>query len=1011
MTLQHFEVQDRHGSALQFDHDVIASAAAPSPPPAATSAALPNGMQRLASGFGFNHQGLHDGSSDVYEVAPSPPAAAHHSHLYHRSTATVSPSASTSSQSTTLLPLPTYNTSYSRILAFERKLRRRKLARKEEAEEQRKLEELLSGPNPQVEEDLNDRAKASLSVHDDVDVSEDRQPMTTASHPLAQCRAMIRRGQLLQGMTLLMRVLQENANVQSYLPLSSDSDSPSVLISPLDTAAIAADIGRIFSSNIQLDHGDILDDGGKPPSPSSSSPPPLLPLWRPAILPTDISPVDLPKGVLCSHALATLFDGTIALGYDPPQAVSAILLSCFSQSMPQECYLGAVELIIELYGLEEIGMGVLSAMIVGYARVGMAETSERLLEDFARCHAHACGGQLHHISFSAGSAAPPPLNGWSRDGAIWSSLIRASVIANDIPGAYRWLNLFRAVRDGEVPLDMRPLASPTPYLTLMSGLEWHAIRRRVDEGGDAAGDAGTDPAPDAQIIQVVRTMRADGVEPSAQVLNFMAKFARKRRNVEGAVEALREVAGSRRRVATTAAETVDVDGEVTSTDKQPRPLSPTSPPTPPPEDLHHRTALATAIAHRLLSNGRDATPSTTTITVGRNWDAHTLQELFDVLKYAAGDAAAADGTLNAKRTTLAVSSVHAALPLRPRTVFQTMLALHLNFTNGVASATSPYLTTPTLYKALRCALDARYRDYPLALAVVQAFRLCNLEADTHRLLLMIVRSVEVEVGELEKRLSVGGEDVGGDPTSPVFTAHLAAAGVDEVSGRLSEWEWRGMRGARGGHPRQENSVEQVPDNALPTDGAELDDPSHATPPHRQLKMQSLVSLKNLLRWSIFHRIHCSVRGGGGGGDDEGPKWDWTVSGSVDDVDGVRTLHEQFASFRRERGRKRLPNHSLPSLSMAGTTAHEWQLSRAALDNVWRGCFDLCGEELRGRFTWSWDEDEIVRVRVKRSRGGGGGGGAESRAKAKVSTATDGNAVPKRGRGRPRKNVAAEERSF
>lgn len=868
------------------------------------------------------------------------------------------------------LPLSTYDTSFSRVTAFQRKSRRRQVLREEgRADRQRMLKWGQPSTEFKVTEELSSRAKNVFSdLHREGVLGLAQQHTRVVS----LCRTLIVRGQLLQGMTLLLQLFEENIDAKAYIGARFEGEERASMrsdriISPQDVSALASDISRVLTANVQINRS---KDTHIPP-------------WRPASVPDDVDHLELPAQLLCAHALASLFDKTVLLGYDPPHAVSAILLSCFSQSMVEANFTSALGLITELYGFKEMGTAVLSAALSGYGRFSKSAEGEMFLRDYA--FAHVSRGEAHseQSTYCPTSAyrlegCPVPLNGWSQSGAVWTSVIRSKVVEGDMQDAERWLQLYRQIRDeckrGHLSQELCPPGSCNPYLTIMSGYEWASVSReaqskfnRLDTQIDAEGDWKT--------MEVLRMLKADEIPFTTQMMSFVAKFARRRARTQSAVDSLKIVSDMGRGGATDKAKiaateknaSTDLEGgSAQGTHSAQGPVKSTAASISNINShLHARSEQATQMAHRLLASSSTPSSSEIVLEIGPNWDSHTFSEMFDMLKFSkvSDDGLASGDSILAGRQVVVrlQDSKRSAsrLPLRSRVLFQIMISQHLSSTKGNMDRRSIHITPPVLYKALRCALDERYRDYPLALAILQTFRLCNLQVDTYRLMLLITKAMEVELE--------------GDAHNAELL--FMAAGLREDSGHLREWQWKrndeageydvydGRRWVgRGGASSSETSaaVQEMQDGR-PSSSSSTSTSTSPTPSSSDVKITSMLSLKNLLRWATVERIRTSIEGRVSHDASETPwEWDWTRY-------APDTLHEQYrksleATQHDEANQDAAAN--LPKKVMAGTTEHEFNLTFACLKEVWNGVFELTvRRQDRRKYTCDWEEDEIMRVRV------------------------------------------------
>ncbi|CAO1626866.1 unnamed protein product [Sympodiomycopsis kandeliae] len=849
------------------------------------------------------------------------------------------PSSSSPTPQPPLRP-PTYDTSMSRISAYERKLRRQKVSRQVSQEEDRRLQKWFTAYEPVA----SSRVRNALPAHSTKESGE--------AIGVAQCRKLIRRGQLLQGMTVLMELCEKNIQAQTYLPprrqrrifqpfrhmtpqtsrfnrsrdldqlLSNHLEShlpQDQLISPDDLSSIASDISRVFSSARELDQTVSEDDKTQ--------------LWRPPVLPAEMHPFDLPKGLLCAHALATLFDSTISLGYDPPQALSAILLSCFSQAMPSECFTGAVELVLELYDWDGIELAVLSSIVAGYGRIGEMDIAERVLADFGTANAMSTGDQIRTVD----GQEPIALNGWSFEGAIWASMIRGHVLQGDIPGAYRWLNVFRSVRKeikaGILPVELCPPSTATPYLTLMTGLELRTLSQQDQPGVKNTTET------DRQISEILESMKQDGIQRSVQVLNFLAKFRRRRGKLVESMELLQGIDNAER------THPCDHPHQEVIT------------------NLQQRIQRATQIAKTLLSNVASDKEKKIVLQVNSKWDAHTYQELFDTLIY----------TTNANHDLhptyyLQLSSKTPLLPFTARNVLQCLLYQYL--TSSKRSQT--ILNSVTLYKALRCLLHSSIKDYSLGLAVLQMYRVFNVEVDTMRLFSVVTKAIEMELVD---------DDVG---TGKYFVA----SGLDPNNGHVVHW-------ARNpGHTKGGFQVVEGDDNS-PRDGWSVDFDRHqgvsgsqtiskvSQGRQQEIKIQSMVSLKNLLRWAISQRVEQRIQLDEWINDTEMSEHnDWITS----------DLKDRYNSLVANQTPPLPESDGTVTKVMAGTTSQEWQTSLYAMRQFWT---EFDSKFMKGQLQFYFpEEDEVVHVGLKKRSPG--------RPRKKHDFPERDSGLKKRPRGRPRK---------
>lgn len=991
---------------------------------------LPHGMQRLA--LDNFSQPQNDGVIRLPDSWTSMPPLPQPPVSEVKPSSTVPPDPSS---------LPTYSTSVSRITQMIRKKRARQALRKEVDEASRHLVGLLPSQGSPSSTNFTPRARFTLSDLDFFAASPDSGPSYVPS--VSKCRTLIRNGQLFQGMNAFNKLCDAIMSRRDYLPFQEppkpkpqqkkmskqekiskrkemfeqkksrqkrtavESSAPlnDCILSPRDVSAIASDINRIASGGVHLDLSKEMDSKS--------------PIWRTKSMPANLNPLDLPKPFLCAHALATIFDSTIALGYDPPQGVGAILLSCFSQSMSPECYTGAAELLLELHGLDGMGLGLLSSMMTGFSRLGQQDVAEKLLEDFAWAQAYIEQEQEQESQTQQSTAADStrlsgptqvyhvpntqiPLHGWSSDGAIWCSMIRSKIIVGDVAAAYQWLSHFRQVRReciaGNIPSSLMPPPSYTPYLTLMSGLEWRAVREKTKQhrrereaqqthgthvSEEAQASFGS-PKEDAKISEIVQAMREDKIDFSPQVLNLLASFARRRRKGDVALEALHNIFMVDRKAGTPISE------------EQKRTLD--APAGSLGLDVKARATRASRVGRQLLTQGVSiVSPShipEVLLTVGQNWDTHAFAAMFDMLNfkprsreevsYQGEDVCKADGIVQNRRLLLRMNTqITSNIPLRPRTLFQTMLARHVISTQGILSRTSLFLSPRTLYKALRCALSRRYRDFPLALAILQAFRVCNVEVDTHQVFTLVSAAAEGQAEEARRMRMENVQD--GDHSSPTHTARLFAAGLNEDKRKLSEWEWiddHAIRKSAGGNMSMEKAMKSPALQAV--DGVVQHEKSAAPlrhdPSMYEIKIKAMISLKNLLRWTIFQRVERMVQlqrlGSLAAKNEKGAdaaasfeardaEWDWTRSSSSS---SSNPIVDQFSAFAKDRETQRQQQRDapLPKSTAAGETEHEWRMSRLCVADVWQGVFDLCGEsgEERGasEYVWGWEEDEIVHIR-------------------------------------------------
>lgn len=262
-----------------------------------------------------------------------------------------------------------------------------------------------------------------------------------------------------------------------------------------------------------------------------------------------IDPSSMPASVLCAFTMAALFDACLAMRYTPEEDMIAVLLSCMSRavSSAQE-YDEFVSLALRSLqphhyseqnsSKESLPLGPLSAAIAGFGRLGSADSAEFLLANSVYRYVRESGvTPIYHEDIAF------PLSGWSHDVNIWSSLVRARILDQDLAGAKEWFRLYRKILVPSAAEHCSASLNSGIYLTMMSGIVDATSQRMLSPPTVSR----ITESQERQVRGILRLMHADGVKPSVQLLNFLITFERRLGRSHDRIRRHRDGAGSVRR--------------------------------------------------------------------------------------------------------------------------------------------------------------------------------------------------------------------------------------------------------------------------------------------------------------------------------------------------------------------------------------------------------------------------------------------------------------------------------
>lgn len=424
-------------------------------------------------------------------------------------------------------------------------------------------------------------------------------------------------------------------------PGERKSITPDEIVRENDFEAILLELKLIFSGRRQLDRAADWERDA----------------WRPAGLPFGRNIGDVPQKVLAAFAMGTTFDSCIAVGYRPSSRMVAILLSCLSHLLPTEAFTDAVELAMTSRGGDIMDRDILAAILVGYGRAGQPELGEAYL---------ARHKDLRNVSTAQSklNALDADLNGWSHDVGVWCALVRSYAIAGQHEKATTWLRRYsRFCQRSDVPEELKPEASPSVYLTLLTSIVERQPTRSTHE---ALNDNVV-----REVMDVLTLMMQHGVKAHTPMLNFLADFERRRGKHVSAKKLLTQVAS--------------IDAQA--------------------GEMGH-------IGDTLGQDGQAAGRSLPNVFESRDkWDSHTYRQAFELI---------AQSTIAGVNTS---PNPDSSLP-SPRCLLSSLLKAHYQKTRGRPRVTSSALHSITLLSAIKSCLA--HRDYPAAVVALQTFTVCSL---------------------------------------------------------------------------------------------------------------------------------------------------------------------------------------------------------------------------------------------------------------------------------------------
>lgn len=174
----------------------------------------------------------------------------------------------------------------------------------------------------------------------------------------------------------------------------------------------------------------------------------------------------------------------------------------------------------------------LDSLLIAFGTAGVPERGVEILKDWSDYHSYAQKSkEIDHDDLNR-EIDGIPLEGWSNDVTVWSSLIQSHVLAKDLKGASVWLERYRSLSKSSstsststfdpspesdasalelettsIRTSNPPIKSSKPYLVFLSGCVRLLSKKRslqaIKEGKEA--------------------MRKDGIEFGAEVLSFLER--------------------------------------------------------------------------------------------------------------------------------------------------------------------------------------------------------------------------------------------------------------------------------------------------------------------------------------------------------------------------------------------------------------------------------------------------------------------------------------------------------
>ena len=252
--------------------------------------------------------------------------------------------------------------------------------------------------------------------------------------------------------------------------------------------------------------------------------------------------------------LATLYDHCSTNNMDLACTILSSIISTLSQHLQGRPLLQLLEVIARDFQVREPpddAASVLSALIIAYGRAGRPEMGEQFLRHYSLHHGSSVTARSlsmtnrpQYMEWLRRYTKRPlyPVDvpwhfSWASYTDVWNALIRSRCIAGDITTARIWLEQYRMITSiPATTLDLhkipRPVASASPYLTLMHALSSTSGIRKLFAGVSpveaeilrAQASEVASPYKTAAIYQILELVRQDQIIPGVSMLNFLASF-------------------------------------------------------------------------------------------------------------------------------------------------------------------------------------------------------------------------------------------------------------------------------------------------------------------------------------------------------------------------------------------------------------------------------------------------------------------------------------------------------